>query len=60
MPREQTGVVHRHEPRDVLAGIATGNLRGRIEVSAADAATTAEIGGRHVRLELEPAALVYQ
>jgi len=46
---------------DVLAGIATGNLRGRIEVYAADAATTVEIGGRSVPLELEPtAALAYQ
>ena len=46
---------------DVSAGIATGKLRGRIEVYAADAATTMEAGGRHVPLELEPtAALAYQ
>jgi hypothetical protein len=46
---------------DVSTGIATGNLRGRIEVYAADAATTVEIEGRHVPLELEPtAALAYQ
>ena len=46
---------------DVSTGIATGSLRGRIEVFAADAAPTAEIGGRNVPLELEPtAALAYQ
>jgi pimeloyl-ACP methyl ester carboxylesterase len=46
---------------DVSTGIATGNLRGRIEVYAADAATTVEAGGRNVPLELEPtAALAYQ
>jgi len=46
---------------DVSTGIATGNLRGRIEVYAADAATTAEVVGRNVPLELEPtAALAYQ
>jgi hypothetical protein len=45
---------------DVSAGIATGNLKGRIEVYAADAATTVEGGGRNVPLELEPtAALAY-
>src|SRR5436309_7357160 len=46
---------------DVSEGIATGNLKGRIEVYAADAATTVENEGRHVPLELEPtAALAYQ
>ena len=46
---------------DVSTGIATGDLRGQIEVYAADAATTADIGGRSVPLELEPtAALAYQ
>jgi Alpha/beta hydrolase family len=46
---------------DVSAGIASGNLTGRLEVYAADAATTVESGGRHVPLELEPtAALAYQ
>jgi len=45
---------------NVLEGIATGNLRGRIEVYAADAATTMEYEGRNVPLELEPtAALAY-
>jgi pimeloyl-ACP methyl ester carboxylesterase len=46
---------------DVVAGIATGNLAGRIEVYAADAATSVESNGRNVPLELEPtAALAYQ
>ena len=46
---------------DVSTGIATGNLKGRIEVYAADATTTMEFGGRNVPLELEPtAALAYQ
>jgi len=46
---------------DVSEGIATGNLRGRIEVYAADATTTVENEGRKVPLELEPtAALAYQ
>jgi pimeloyl-ACP methyl ester carboxylesterase len=46
---------------DVSAGIATGNLAGRIEVYAADAATSVESNGRSVPLELEPtAALAYQ
>jgi pimeloyl-ACP methyl ester carboxylesterase len=47
---------------DVSTGIATGNVKGRIEVYAADAATTVKgEGGRDVPLELEPtAALAYQ
>ena len=46
---------------DVSAGIATGNLAGRIEVYAADAQTSVESNGRSVPLELEPtAALAYQ
>ena len=46
---------------DVSTGIATGNLKGRMEVYAADATTTMEAGGRSVPLELEPtAALAYQ
>ena len=46
---------------DVSTGIATGSVRGRIEVYAADTATTVESGGRNVPLELEPtAALAYQ
>jgi len=60
-PRLKVPVTALLRIEDVLAGIATGNLRGRIEVYAADTATTAEIGGRHVPLELEPtAALAYQ
>ncbi len=46
---------------DVSTGIATGNLRGRIDVYAADATSTVARGGRNVPLELEPtAALAYQ
>jgi pimeloyl-ACP methyl ester carboxylesterase len=46
---------------EVSEGIATGALRGRMEVYAADAATTMEYEGRQVPLELEPtAALAYQ
>jgi len=45
---------------DVSAGIASGDLKARIEVYPADSATTAEIAGHHVPLELEPtAALAY-
>jgi pimeloyl-ACP methyl ester carboxylesterase len=45
---------------DVSTGIATGNVQGRLEVYAADAATTMEYEGRSVPLELEPtAALAY-
>jgi pimeloyl-ACP methyl ester carboxylesterase len=60
-PRLKVPVTALLRIEDVFAGIATGNLRGRIEVYAADAATTAEIGGRSVPLELEPTAtLAYQ
>jgi pimeloyl-ACP methyl ester carboxylesterase len=46
---------------DVSTGIATGNVKGRIEVYAADAGTTVKSGDRDVPLELEPtAALAYQ
>jgi pimeloyl-ACP methyl ester carboxylesterase len=46
---------------DVLAGIATGELKGRIEVFAADSATTVDTGSRSVPLELEPtAAFAYE
>ena len=45
---------------DVLQGIADGRLRGRIELYPADEATTVEIDGRQLPLELEPtAALAY-
>jgi len=60
-PRLKVPVTALLRIEDVSTGIATGNLRGRIEVYAADAATTAEIEGRSVPLELEPtAALAYQ
>jgi pimeloyl-ACP methyl ester carboxylesterase len=46
---------------DVDRGLATGQVRGRIELYAADRADTIEIEGRTVPLELEPsAALAYQ
>jgi pimeloyl-ACP methyl ester carboxylesterase len=45
---------------DVVTGIATGNVRGRLTVHAADEATTVDLG-RKVPLELETtAALAYQ
>ena len=45
---------------DVVTGIATGNLRGRLTVYAADETTTVDLG-RKVPLELETtAALAYQ
>jgi pimeloyl-ACP methyl ester carboxylesterase len=46
---------------DILGGIATGQLRGRIELYAADQTTTLEVEGRTLPLELEPSAtLAYQ
>src|SRR6185436_11791542 len=46
---------------DVGRGVATGQLRGRIELYAADRGETINIEGRTVPLELEPsAALAYQ
>ena len=51
-PRLKVPVTALLRIEDVSTGIATGNLRGRIEVYAADAATTAEIGGASVPLEL--------
>src|SRR5215470_4170595 len=46
---------------DVDEGIASGRLRGRLELYPADEATTVELEGRTVPLELEPsAALAYQ
>jgi pimeloyl-ACP methyl ester carboxylesterase len=42
-------------------GLAGGQLRGQIEIYPANSASTTEIGGRTVPLELEPtAALAYQ
>lgn len=44
-----------------LRGVVEGKLQGRIELYAADQATTVRVGGRDVPLELEPtAALAYQ
>ena len=46
---------------DVSVGIASGQVRGEIEIYSADSAESVEIGGRRVPLELEPtAALAYQ
>jgi hypothetical protein len=45
---------------NVDEGIASGTVKGRIEVYPADGATTVEVGGQQVPLELEPtAALAY-
>lgn len=60
-PRLKVPVTAVLDIEDVSTGIATGNVRGRIEVYAADATTTVERVGRNVPLELEPtAALAYQ
>ena len=46
---------------DVLGGIASGQLRGRVELYAADQTSTIEVDGRTLPLELEPSAtLAYQ
>jgi pimeloyl-ACP methyl ester carboxylesterase len=46
---------------DVSAGIASGQVKGEIEIYSFDLAETVDIGGRRVPLELEPtAALAYQ
>ena len=46
---------------NVEEGIASGTVRGRIELYPADQATSVEVGGLEVPLELEPtAALAYQ
>ena len=61
IPRVKVPVTAVLRIEDVSAGLASGNLKGRIEVYAADAATTFEARGRNVPLELEPtAALAYQ
>ena len=41
---------------DVLNGIADGRLRGRLELYPADKATTVDVDGRPVPLELDPTA----
>ena len=59
-PRLKVPVTAVLQIEDVSAGIATGDLKARIQVYAADPARTAEIGGHPVPLELEPtAALAY-
>jgi pimeloyl-ACP methyl ester carboxylesterase len=53
-----TAVLRIDDPSKAVAG---GQVQGQIEIFSADAATTTEIGGRKVPLELEPtAALAYQ
>jgi len=55
-PRLKVPVTAVLQIEDVSAGIATGDLKARIQVYAADPARTAEIGGHRVPLELEPTA----
>ena len=55
-PRLKVPVTAVLQIEDVSAGIATGDLKARIQVYAADPARTAEIGGHPVPLELEPTA----
>jgi pimeloyl-ACP methyl ester carboxylesterase len=43
---------------DVFEGLASGQVRGEIEIYASDAAETVEVGGRRVPLELEPTAVL--
>jgi pimeloyl-ACP methyl ester carboxylesterase len=50
-----TAFVRLAEPR---RGIRSGQLRGRIELYPAGAATTVPVGGRPVPLELEPTAVL--
>ena len=46
---------------EVARGIATGRLRGRIELYPADRGQTIQVEGRTIPLELEPrATLAYQ
>ena len=60
-PRAKVPVTALVRLDNALQGIATGRVRGRIELYPADRATTVEIEGRTVPLELEPsAALAYQ
>ena len=43
---------------NVAQGIADGQLRGKIELYAADAASTVEVEGRRLPLETEPSAVL--
>lgn len=46
---------------DIAAGMASGQVKGEMEIYSSDLAETVDIGGRRVPLELEPtAALAYQ
>jgi pimeloyl-ACP methyl ester carboxylesterase len=60
-PRTKVPVTAILRLQDVGRDLATGRVRGQIELYAADTARTFEIEGRKVPLELEPsAALAYQ
>jgi hypothetical protein len=60
-PRAKVPVTALLRLDDVEQGIATGRLRGRIELYPADRGQTTEIEGRTIPLELEPSAtLAYQ
>jgi pimeloyl-ACP methyl ester carboxylesterase len=60
-PRVKVPVTAFVRLENVFQGIAEGQVRGRIEVYPADAATAVEVEGGQVPLELEPtAALAYQ
>jgi pimeloyl-ACP methyl ester carboxylesterase len=60
-PRVKVPVTAFVRLENVFQGIADGQVRGRIEVYPADAATAVELEGGQVPLELQPtAALAYQ
>jgi len=60
-PRVKVPVTAFVRLENVSQGIAEGRVRGRIELYPADAATTVEVEGGQVPLELEPTAtLAYQ
>jgi pimeloyl-ACP methyl ester carboxylesterase len=60
-PRTKVPVTAIVRLEDVGHGIATGRVRGRIELYTADRTRTVELEGRTVPLELEPSAcLAYQ
>jgi pimeloyl-ACP methyl ester carboxylesterase len=60
-PRVRVPVTAFVRLENVEEGIETGMVRGRIELYPADEATTVQVGGLKVPLELEPtAALAYQ
>lgn len=56
VPRVKVPVTAFVRFENVLQGIAEGRVRGRIEVYPTDVATTVEMEGRHVPLELQPTA----